>query len=137
MTGFRILVVDDDKEDHLILQDYFKGSDIAIHYLDTGRAALDYLESIPNDKDLPSLIVLDLNMPLLSGTDTLIHIKRQTRFRNIPVIIYSTSENETEKRKCLSFGAIDYVVKPMSFDEGEKIVKKFSAFVIDKPLSTH
>ena len=128
---FQILVVDDDAEDQLILDSYFKevGMHGVVGYRDNGKEALSYLEDINGDVQLPRLIVLDLNMPILNGTQTLFHLKQTTRFRNIPVIIFSTSENETEKRKCLSLGAVDYMVKPLTQEECREIIKHFCTFL--------
>lgn len=127
----KILVVDDDKEDHMILQEYFSDSNIdkEVVFVDNGVRALEYLEGITEDNSLPKLIVLDLNMPLLNGTQTLLQLKQNIRFKNIPVIIYSTSESENEKRKCMSFGAIDYLVKPVTMEEGQRMVDKFKSFI--------
>jgi CheY-like chemotaxis protein len=128
--NIKILVVDDDKEDHMILHEYF--SDVGIEknvlFVDNGLRAIEYLESA-EDRSLPRLIVLDLNMPLLNGSQTLLQLKQDVRLKNIPVIIYSTSESENEKRKCLSFGAIDYMVKPVTMEEGQKMVEKFKTFI--------
>jgi CheY-like chemotaxis protein len=131
MNNAQILVVDDDKEDHMILLDFFTevGLQDKIYFVDNGQRAIEFLETA-NDAELPKLIVLDLNMPVLNGTQTLIQMKQRARLKNIPVIIYSTSENETERRKCLSFGAIDYLVKPLTFEDGKKIVSKFSSFIV-------
>jgi CheY-like chemotaxis protein len=127
----QILVVDDDVEDHLILQDHFseKGYKHKVKYLENGKQAIQFLDSIPDGATLPSLIVLDLNMPILNGSQTLLHLKQTARYRNIPVIIFSTSENDTEKRKCLSLGAIDYMVKPITLEECQETIKKFSSFI--------
>ena len=127
----KILVVDDDKEDHMILQEYFSESGIEknVAFVENGLRALDYLQGIENDSSLPKLIVLDLNMPLLNGSQTLLQLKQNNRFKAIPVIIYSTSESENEKRKCLGFGAIDYLVKPVTMDEGQRMVDKFKTFI--------
>lgn len=126
-----IFVVDDDKEDQLILEQYF--SDIGISreviYFDNGEAAINYLEALTDTFELPKLIVLDLNMPVLNGTQTLLYLKRTVLYKNIPVIIFSTSENEDEKRKCLSYGAVDYVVKPMTWDEGQAITKRLASYI--------
>lgn len=126
-----IFVVDDDKEDQLILEQYF--SDIGISreviYFDNGEAAINYLEALNDTVELPKLIVLDLNMPVLNGTQTLLYLKRTVLYKNIPVIIFSTSENEDEKRKCLSYGAVDYVVKPMTWDEGQAITKRLASYI--------
>lgn len=129
-NDIKILVVDDDKEDHLILQEYFSdsGIDKNVRFVENGIKALEYLEAT-DDNLLPKLIVLDLNMPLLNGSQTLLQLKQNSRLKNIPVIIYSTSESENEKRKCLGFGAIDYLVKPVTMEEGQRMVDKFKSFI--------
>jgi CheY-like chemotaxis protein len=126
-----ILIVDDDTEDHLILQMYLEDLGIerdrmtfAVH----GKHALEYLDHTPAHQ-LPGLIVLDLNMPILNGTQTLIKLKEEPRYKNIPVVMFSTSENEHEKRKCLSFGAEEYCIKPVRFEQGEAIAKKINSYL--------
>jgi len=130
-NSHQILVVDDDVEDHLILDTFFReaGLDTVVGYRENGQQALYYLEEINEDARLPRLIVLDLNMPILNGTQTLLHLKQKSRFKHIPVIIFSTSQNETERRKCLSLGAVDYMVKPLTQNECREIIKRFSTFV--------
>lgn len=127
----QILVVDDDPEDHIILLDYFVEAGIdpgILCFQQNGKKAIEYLNKITNEAELPNLIVLDMNMPVMSGTQTLLYIKQDARLKKIPIIIYSTSDNEQEKRKCLSFGAIDYVVKPMTYDEGKLIAETFVSY---------
>lgn len=128
---FRILVVDDDVEDHFILQDYFSEAQLehSVGFRENGLQAIHYLESVSDDFQLPDLIILDLNMPIMNGTQTLINLKGIPRLRQIPIIIFSTSENETEKRKCLSLGAVDYMVKPHSLDECRAVIRRFSSFI--------
>lgn len=133
MNTPQIIVVDDDQEDHFILLEYFKdcGKDQYVKFLRNGQEALQYLEKFQSDaSQLPKLIVLDLNMPVLNGTQTLIQIKNNRQLKHIPVIIFSTSENENEKRKCLSFGAREYLVKPSTFNEGLRLIEKFTAFIV-------
>jgi len=128
--SFPILVVDDDIEDHMIMQEYFEDIKYtnAAKFVKNGVEAIHYLES-QKDDELPRLIILDLNMPIMNGTQTLIHIKHDKKLKNIPVIIYSTSENDAEKRKTLSLGALEYIVKPLTFDEGLVMVSKFIAYL--------
>jgi CheY-like chemotaxis protein len=127
----QILVVDDDVEDHLILSEYFRdiGRAECVSYMENGQKALEFLTKIPEGAPLPKLIVLDLNMPIMNGSQTLIYLKQTLRFKNIPVIILSTSQNENERRKCLGFGAVDYVVKPCTLEEGRSIVDHFVTFL--------
>ena len=105
------------------------GNDQHVKFLENGQRAITYLEQLTEDCLLPKLIVLDLNMPILNGTQTLLQIKRDSRLKHIPIIIFSTSENENEKRKCLSFGALEYLVKPVTYDEGQRMVEKFSGYI--------
>ncbi len=127
----KILIGEDDHEDQFILEEYFSDNGVkdVVAFERNGRKVLDYLEQLPQGEDLPKLIVLDLNMPILNGTQTLFELKQHSRFSEIPVIIYSTSDNEHEKRKCINFGAVEYLVKPVSVDEGDKMVKRFLEFV--------
>lgn len=129
-TDRHILFVDDDEEDHLIISQYFKdlGKEKRIRFIKNGLEAIRFLEHIPDEASLPCLIVLDLNMPILNGTQTLLQIKRNRRLDDIPVIILSTSENESEKRKCLSLGATEYLVKPSTYLDGVKLTRKFTAY---------
>ena len=127
----RILIGEDDYEDQFILEEFFQDNGVKdqIAFERNGKKVIEYLENIPTADNLPDLIVLDLNMPILNGTQTLFELKNHQRFHDIPVIIYSTSNNEHEKRKCLNFGAVDYMVKPVSVDEGEKMVRQFLQFL--------
>ena len=125
-----ILVVDDDREDHMILLEYFSGEglDMFVTFIDNGQKAIEYLESLKDPDDMPRLIILDLNMPKLNGVQTLERIKRDERFNKIPVIIYSTSINPLEKEKCLKLGAHSYVTKPVSLNESMETARMFLTF---------
>src|SRR5688572_11879313 len=126
-----IVIVDDDVEDHMMLDEYFRDVGISdkVTFLINGQLALEYLESIEDSTQLPKLLVLDLNMPILTGSQVLLRIKQTPRLKNIPVIIFSTSVNENEKRKCINFGALEYLVKPITWEEGDRIAKRFASFV--------
>jgi CheY-like chemotaxis protein len=77
-----------------------------------------------------SLIILDLNMPRLNGTETLRQLKNDDRFNNIPVIIFSTSINPLEKEKCMLLGAHSYITKPVSLKESMDTAKAFLQFCV-------
>jgi CheY-like chemotaxis protein len=113
----RILMVDDDAEDRMIMQDMFNeiGAPDVVHYEQDGETALSYLESISAD-ELPSVVVLDLNMPKLNGTQVLKILKADEKFKDIVVIIYSTSVNHIEKEQTIKLGAHSYVIKPSSYE---------------------
>ena len=128
--SFSILVVDDDVEDHMIMKEYFEEMDYkdSVKFVINGKEAIEYLEA-QKQGILPRLIILDLNMPIMNGTQTLFHIKHDPELKNIPVVIYSTSENETEKRKTLSLGALQYAMKPQGYADGLKMVTTFLSYL--------
>jgi CheY-like chemotaxis protein len=69
-------------------------------------------------------------MPRLNGTQTLSKLKDDKRFKDIPVIIYSTSINPLEKEKCMSLGAQAYITKPISFNESKNTIQLFLQYCI-------
>jgi CheY-like chemotaxis protein len=129
MQSFKILMADDDLEDQGIIKDTLAllQADDKICFTGNGAEAVEVLEDFYAKGSLPCLIVLDLNMPKLNGTQTLEFLKRDHRFKDIPVVIYSTSINPLEKEKCLLLGAFSYITKPLTFSEGIETAKEFLA----------
>lgn len=121
----RILLADDDREDQFIISEAFDeiGASGIIHFEENGENVLSWLEKCAVVGGLPELIVLDLNMPKMNGTQTLLHLKQDDRFRHIPVIIYSTSLNHLERDECIRLGAHSYVIKGITFNECKLIAK--------------
>ncbi|MGC3946475.1 MAG: response regulator [Chryseolinea sp.] len=119
-----ILVADDDVEDQEMLLEYFLGGGLDrndVTFVTNGRAAIEYLQ---RHDTLPKLIVLDLKMPIMDGQTTLLQIKGEGKFKHIPVVMYSTSSNEQDRRKSLVNGALEYFIKPSSYDEGESMATR-------------
>jgi CheY-like chemotaxis protein len=130
----KILLVDDDNEDHVILHECFLqlGVQHQIDYLFNGEQAIQYLSKIETVDDLPKLVVMDLNMPIMSGLQALKEIKADPRLSSIPIIVYSTSKSEFEKANVLALGAIEYIVKPMTNADCQKVARHFAEFLQDK-----
>lgn len=127
MQHCRILLADDDPDDISILEDAITTihKHCIVFSVENGQAAMDLLIAQHEKGQLPDLIVLDLNMPRINGSDTLSNIKNDERFKNIPVIIYSTSINPVEKNRCLKLGAQAYMIKPSSLKESIETAKVF------------
>jgi len=125
---FKIVLTDDDSDD----QDFFREALLEIDFpctldcCDNGLELLDYLADEKNT--LPDLVFLDLNMPILSGIETLQQIRSIEQFSKIPVIaIYSTSSSPSDKEKSLLSGANAYITKPSQFSELKTVLKKVFA----------
>lgn len=133
-----ILLADDDPEDRMIMAESFTelGVSHAAHFVENGEKVLAYLDNIIADEYLPKLVVLDLNMPRMNGTQTLKALKANVRYKEIPVVIYSTSVNTIEMQECLKTGALAYIVKPVTYKECVETAKSFYEFAENgKPLS--
>ena len=126
MESYKILLVDDDPEDRAIIQDAMDSIDAGeiIHFAEHGEQALEILEQGVLMDRLPCIVVLDLNMPRLNGTETLRLIRANDHLKDISVIIYSTSINPLEKEKCMRLGANDYITKPLSYKESTFTARK-------------
>ncbi len=129
----KILLVDDDVEELAFIEEALLAAGDSVHYEENGIEALNYLE---NCKQLPCLIVLDVNMPKLNGTETLVRLKASELFKDIIAVIYSTSINPLEKEKCMNLGAHAYIVKPISHAETLSTAKYFSALCNHKGVVT-
>jgi CheY-like chemotaxis protein len=133
-----ILLADDDPEDRMIMAESFAELNLshAIHFVENGEKVLLYLDNLIGDEFLPKLIVLDLNMPRMNGTQALKALKANPRYKNIPVVIFSTSVNSIEMQECLKTGAVAYIVKPVTYKECLETARSFYEFSTNgKPLS--
>jgi CheY-like chemotaxis protein len=134
MRQQKILLVDDDPEDRMIVQEGFQemGAGDALEFAASSEQAFMLLDKKFEEGFLPCLVVLDLNMPKMSGTQILGSLKEDARFKHIPVIIYSTSINPLEKERCLGLGAHSYIMKPVSFKESIHTAHLFMTFCTNK-----
>ena len=82
-----------------------------------------------SDDDLPSLIVLDYNMPLLNGLETLKVLELDQRFNKIPKIIYSNSTQNHIKKLCFSAKAKGYITKGVTMDEIKENIQEMLSLV--------
>lgn len=118
-TAKKILLAEDDGDDRLFFAE-FLGDRPDIRLLPAvtnGAEVLDYLNALPPDGDRPDVIVLDQNMPKLTGKETLSALKSQPlvgKYDGIPVVIYSTYVGPQLVRDCLELGAALVVPKPDS-----------------------
>ena len=113
----RFLIVDDDTDDReLFCEALTEVMPNSICYnAPNGRRAITALEN--REIDLPDLIFLDINMPVMNGWQCLSQLKENEAYKNIPVIIYSTSSYPEDIEKALHYGALCFFSKPSSFKD--------------------
>lgn len=111
-----ILLVDDDPDELLLAEECFRQLGLCgIAYFTDAAALLTYLQALTAPAPLPRLIISDLNMPGITGLQLLRELKKDIRFADIPVMIYSTSSYTRHREECLQAGAADFHIKPSSF----------------------
>lgn len=116
-----ILIGEDDPDDRFLLQSAFEGTadGCLLRFVEDGVELLDFLRAESENKEAPSypaFILLDLNMPRKDGREALAEIKSNPQLEHIPVIIFSTTNNEREMKRCYELGANSYITKPSSFE---------------------
>jgi two-component system response regulator len=131
MRKFSILIAEDDPDDRFLLKKAFEENKVeeTISFVENGIKTLEYLKTIRDANHLyPNLIILDLNMPLRNGKEVLQEIKEDSILKKIPVVIFSTSNNEAVIDKCYELGANTYIVKPLSFGQLLKVVAQIKSY---------
>ncbi len=109
-----ILYVDDDGDDREIFRDAVTSIDESIVCV-TATNGLDALSFLESQTQLPDIVFLDINMPLMNGKTCLAEIKSNKKFAHLPVIIFTTSTNPREIAECKKIGANDFINKPASY----------------------
>ena len=121
MTDCKILIIDDDEDDVQILADAFAQCGVdSIHYVYTAMEAFMYLQETKKSC-LPRLIVTDHFLPGMTGVEFLKDLKGMDKYRHIPVIVLATMKTDREIERYREMGALDYLIKPVSYDDYVKV----------------
>lgn len=129
MTGKTMLLVEDDSQDEMLILRALKKAHVAntIDVVRDGRQALDYLFREGEytgfaDRGLPTVVILDINLPRISGLDVLKMMRNDERTKTIPVVILTSSDEEEDRLRSYVNGANSFVRKPLEFKEfAEKV----------------
>lgn len=110
-----LLIVEDNMADLELAYAALEVSDLQceVQVARNGTEALDVLEG---SSTCPDLMLLDLNMPRMNGYEVLAAVRANPAWREVPVVIFTTSNAAQEREACLAAGADDYVVKPERFE---------------------
>lgn len=133
MTPLQILLAEDDVDDRQIFHTFLHTrKDIMIMPMaENGEELMAYLGSIPRNGRLPDIIILDHNMPRLSGQATLRQLKASDRYAHIPVCIYSTYADDQLVESCTRSGAAMVVSKPLTEEGYHTLIDDFMNVVVE------
>jgi chemotaxis family two-component system response regulator Rcp1 len=124
-----ILLVEDDPGDILIAEEALRAGqlDSELTIVQDGHDALEHLRS---SGQRPDIVLLDLNLPRMSGHEVLAQIKGDDTLRVIPVVVLSTSSAHEDVQRSYELGANIYVAKPVDFDQFAHVIKQIEQFFL-------
>ncbi len=128
----RVMIVDDNESDvellKVALEELSQPATLTIAR--NGAQAIEQITAVVDTPDHPRLVLLDLNMPAVSGHEVLAFIRSRAALRDVRVVILTTSMLPADRDRCIAGGADDYRVKPQRFSEYLQLMKSlFTAHV--------
>ncbi|MBG6104284.1 response regulator [Micromonospora vinacea] len=128
----RILVVDDDPGDVLMIEEALADSDVEkiIDVVSDGEEAMEFLRAEGRHEQArrPDVILLDLNMPRMDGRQVLGAVKQDEDLRTIPIVVLTTSNADTDIVGSYTLQANAYVTKPIDLDDFNDVVRRIDEF---------
>lgn len=130
-----ILLIEDSLGDaEMAIRTLRKNSKVqSLVHLEDGAEAIDFIfaQGKFTDRDLqktPKLIILDLNMPKINGMDVLEKIRTDKRTKRIPVVVFTSSKEDSDVKKCYDLGVNSYIVKPVEFNEFTETISSLGQY---------
>jgi CheY-like chemotaxis protein len=132
-------MADDDEEDCELTRDALQDSRLAnqMRFVGDGQELLDYLRrqgryaDASLDAPRPGIILLDLNMPKLDGREALAEIKADESLRRIPVVILTTSSDESDVLRSYNLGVNSFITKPVTFEGLVEVMRTWSRYWLE------
>ena len=128
-----ILMIEDDEGHARLIEKNIRRAGISntIHHFVDGTSALKFLFEHPQgpSKNGPALVLLDLNLPDMSGTDVLTSIKADAGLRRTPVVVLTTTDDKTEIQRCYDLGCNVYITKPVNYENFAAAIRQLGLFL--------
>ena len=132
-----ILVADDDPDDRLLIEDAFLESKLGnkLYFVKDGIELLEFLRhegefANPEVSPRPGIILLDLNMPRMDGREALVEIKKDPTFKQIPIVVLTTSKAEEDILRTYDTGVNSFITKPVTFEGLVDLVRVLTSYWI-------
>ncbi len=132
------MLVEDDRNDIFFLQYAFEvaGIENPLHVVIDGQKAIDYLAGAGQYADrrrfpFPSLVLLDLKLPVRMGTDVLLWIRKQAHLANLLVIVLSSSSDSHDVDRAYECGARSFLVKPLSVEKRLELARMIKSYWLE------
>lgn len=132
-SSVEILLIEDNPNDAELTMDALKNKKLAnrVKIIEDGAQALEYIfgrGKYSEQKSIPKLILLDLKLPKISGLEVLKELKNNNKTRKIPVVMLTSSKEDSDIKEAYKLGANSYIVKPVDFDQFTKAVGEIGLY---------
>jgi CheY-like chemotaxis protein len=128
-----IVMIEDDEGHARLIEKNIRRAGIQndIRHFADGTSAIDYLFNHAEGPALngPAMVLLDLNLPDMSGTSILEKIKSDERLRRTPVVVLTTTDDKTEIQRCYDLGCNVYITKPVNYDSFADAIRQLGLFL--------
>lgn len=121
----KVLCVDDDEDDQLIVSETIQEIDESIEVATAlnGQEALEFLDVAKSNGELPCLIIMDINMPLMDGKQALVEIKKDKELDKVPIVMFTTSSSQLDMAFCEKYG-VEFITKPINMQDFRSTIQK-------------
>ncbi|WP_420606346.1 response regulator [Novosphingopyxis sp.] len=129
-----IVMIEDDEGHARLIEKNIRRAGISntIHHFVDGTSALDFLYENADgpSRNGPAMILLDLNLPDMSGTDILVKIKAEnSALRRTPVVVLTTTDDKVEIQRCYDLGCNVYITKPVNYENFADAIRQLGLFL--------
>jgi CheY-like chemotaxis protein len=133
MKSIDILLIENNEGDIVLTTEALEDSKIInkVNVLRDGEAAIGFFEGLTGNDKYPDLVLLDINLPKISGHEVLVYIKTHARFKSIPVIMLTTSSSDKDIQSSYKNYVNCYITKPIDVSDFMQAIGKIEDFWIN------
>ncbi|HEX7711669.1 MAG TPA: response regulator [Sphingomonadaceae bacterium] len=128
-----IVMIEDDEGHARLIEKNIRRAGISntIHHYADGTSALDFLFNAPEGpaQNGPAMVLLDLNLPDMSGVDILARIKSDALLKRTPVVVLTTTDDKVEIQRCYDLGCNVYITKPVNYENFAAAIRQLGLFL--------
>jgi len=125
MNDLRILIVEDNPDDESLTQRGLRKSSAVIEVARDGALALEALMAMDR---LPDLVLLDLKLPKIDGSEVLRQLRSEARTSKLCVVVFTSSSEPADIARCYALGCNSYVIKPVTYEDYIEAVRNIAGY---------
>lgn len=125
-SEFILIHIEDNRDDADVFQTVLRrsGIDVNIEYFRDGKTGYEFLQNLTISDDAPKmLVILDLNLPRMTGAEILLKLRESSKLEKIPIFVLSGSENPDDEKLCLALGARRFFIKPWDLNGYKEFIQ--------------